>query len=502
MIKKILMQNKKTTFLFVLTQILFAISNVYFTFSLSYIFDSELVNGKVIGIINTRILVSFILTILSFYICGYIRSKYINEINKTIKNMISNKVLNQGIKIINKKNTGRILSWFINDTYQVENILVSVPEIFQSLTAIIGSIIAIYLLHWILAIFSILLLAFNTIAPKIGEKKMHTAQERLTQANENHTEEIRDSVDCLPIFFFSNNLDMFKRKVKDSSNKRERVYKEFNISKNIVDTMITFTALFSQLFLIFLSVILTLLVDIPKGSVIGIIGLSGNLFAQVETFFDIINQFRYSEPILNKFILKEKLEKQMVDIKNVLTIELKNVYASYNKRYIINDFSFIFIKGKKYGIVGNSGSGKSTLLKIILGVLDIELGELTINGIKMDKLNKMTYYDNISYIDQTINLFNGTLRENILLNTNIDNDRLDYILDKVSLKLLIESLPLGLDTIITSNGKELSGGEKQRIAIARALVKNVDFILIDEATSQLDKETSQSIEELYTYNYI
>lgn len=103
MIKKILMQNKKTTFLFVLTQILFAISNVYFTFSLSYIFDSELVNGKVIGIINTRILVSFILTILSFYICGYIRSKYINEINKTIKNMISNKVLNQGIKIINKK---------------------------------------------------------------------------------------------------------------------------------------------------------------------------------------------------------------------------------------------------------------------------------------------------------------------------------------------------------------------------------------------------------------
>ncbi|HFU3673535.1 TPA: ATP-binding cassette domain-containing protein, partial [Streptococcus suis] len=124
----------------------------------------------------------------------------------------------------------------------------------------------------------------------------------------------------------------------------------------------------------------------------------------------------------------------------------------------------------------------------ILGLVSPESGQVKINEYDIREVNLEQFYQNISYIDQSIYLINGTIRDNITLGQFISEEKMDDILNKVQLKSFIEKQPLGLDTLLESNGRSISGGEKQRIALARALVKNVDFVLIDESTSQLDKE--------------
>ena len=130
-----------------------------------------------------------------------------------------------------------------------------------------------------------------------------------------------------------------------------------------------------------------------------------------------------------------------------------------------------------------------------MGLVSPESGQVKINEYDIREVNLEQFYQNISYIDQSIYLINGTIRDNITLDQFISEEKMDDILNKVQLKSFIEKQPLGLDTLLESNGRSISGGEKQRIALARALVKNVDFVLIDESTSQLDKEIRDSIEE-------
>ena len=122
-------------------------------------------------------------------------------------------------------------------------------------------------------------------------------------------------------------------------------------------------------------------------------------------------------------------------------------------------------------------------------------GKIFANNKEIRNINLKDYYDHIAYIDQATYLINGTIRENILLGENLSFDNLNKIINKSQLCDFIKKHPQGLNTTITSNGQNISGGEKQRIALARALVKNVDFILIDESTSNLDKDTRRAIEE-------
>lgn len=178
---------------------------------------------------------------------------------------------------------------------------------------------------------------------------------------------------------------------------------------------------------------------------------------------------------------------------DTLEIEFKNVSFKYpeTENYIFKNLNLKIPKGQRLAIVGLNGAGKSTLVKLMTGLYDVDEGEILINGIPIKDFNKKELYSMFSVVFQDVNILAYTLAENVACTSeNIDKDRVYEVLDKVGLKNKVASFPKGLDQmmlkIIDENGTELSGGESQKLAIARALYKNGNMVIMDEPTSALD----------------
>ncbi|SMR89811.1 ABC transporter transmembrane region [Caldicellulosiruptor bescii] len=176
-------------------------------------------------------------------------------------------------------------------------------------------------------------------------------------------------------------------------------------------------------------------------------------------------------------------------------IEIEDLNFRYGTRQLVlRDINLKIRRGEKIAIVGESGSGKTTLAKLLLGFYDYESGEIRINGYNLKDINKKYLREKIAYISQDIFLFSGTIFENLVLgNRNIKMEDIIEISRLTTLDEFVSKLPLRYNTMIEENGANLSGGQKQLIAITRALLKNPEIVIMDEATSNLDSVTEQAI---------
>jgi len=162
---------------------------------------------------------------------------------------------------------------------------------------------------------------------------------------------------------------------------------------------------------------------------------------------------------------------------------------------VIRRISFDLHRGEKLLIAGPSGSGKSTLIKLILGLYKAAEGIVYFNEIPLPELNLPQLRQKIGLISQNIFLFHSTVRENLMLgDLKASDEKIFQVLEECQIKGKILSLPNGLDQLISEKGADFSGGEKQRISLARALLKNPDVIIMDEATANLDLKTANEIE--------
>ncbi|MBO5465708.1 MAG: ABC transporter ATP-binding protein [Alistipes sp.] len=179
-------------------------------------------------------------------------------------------------------------------------------------------------------------------------------------------------------------------------------------------------------------------------------------------------------------------------------MEVRNISFRYteNAQSVIEDFSLTIKQGERIGLRGASGAGKSTLMNLLLGLYAPDKGEIMIDGIKLDQTTRRKWQNSVGYVPQSVFLLDSTLLENIALGVpseKIDRKRVMEVLKMASLAEFVESLPDGLDSSIGEAGCRVSGGERQRIGIARALYKRPDILFFDEATSSLDRTTEQSI---------
>ena len=181
-------------------------------------------------------------------------------------------------------------------------------------------------------------------------------------------------------------------------------------------------------------------------------------------------------------------------------LTLKNVFFSYqNKNFeeteVLKDINIKIIKGDKIGIYGKSGSGKTTLVNLLSGFCEAKSGEMLINDKKYN-LNKYLFERSIGYVQQSTYVADETVKFNITLkknNNEIDLNKLDKILKILNIDQIISELPNGIDTSMGEKGSKFSGGQIQRIGIARAIYRNPELLILDEATNALDITSQDQI---------
>jgi ATP-binding cassette subfamily B protein/subfamily B ATP-binding cassette protein MsbA len=170
-------------------------------------------------------------------------------------------------------------------------------------------------------------------------------------------------------------------------------------------------------------------------------------------------------------------------------IIIKNVSFSYESKMVLKDIDLHVRTGESVGIVGVSGGGKSTLLKLIAGLYDVQTGVIQV----MDAFTPEKRRRNIAMVMQNISLFPASIRDNITCGHDYNDNEVRYACEAAKLMEWIETLTEGIDTFVGERGGKVSGGQAQRIAIARAIVKNAPVILLDEPTSALDIETGDAV---------
>lgn len=232
--------------------------------------------------------------------------------------------------------------------------------------------------------------------------------------------------------------------------------------------------------------------------------ISINLFTQpITTLIAFFEQLQDGVTGLERYfaIMDEPVEQDKPDALDIEklsgSIEFRNVSFSYNEdRQVLTDVSFTVPEGKTYALVGASGGGKTTLAHLIPKFYNIESGDILINGISINDIKSESLRKNIGIVQQDVFLFTGTFKENIAYGnpSATDEDIIDAS-KKANLYDYIMSLPQGFDTEIGERGVKISGGQKQRLSIARVFVKNPSILILDEATSALDNTTESLIQQ-------
>ena len=202
---------------------------------------------------------------------------------------------------------------------------------------------------------------------------------------------------------------------------------------------------------------------------------------------------------IEDYIGKRDVEKKEPDWRLQKGIQVQAVSYHYpdTEEWVLEDVNFSIKKGTTVAFIGSTGSGKTTMVDIILGLLTPQKGAVMADEINVHEKAR-TFHAQVGYIPQTIYLSDDTIRNNIAFGVqeeNIDENAVRAAVERAQLKEFIDSLPLGLDTLVGDRGVRLSGGQRQRIGIARALYHDPEILVLDEATSALDNETESAVME-------
>lgn len=279
--------------------------------------------------------------------------------------------------------------------------------------------------------------------------------------------------------------------------------------KNIVDgkTKIKLVhEIFFSLFALIVNVLKVIILayavmegDLTVGAVVTIISLLGKAYEPIAIFNVEYVDYKLNKITVNKYLEflnvkdDDALENGKVIKKVDGRIELKNVSFGYEDNQVINDLSLVIESGTSIALVGESGSGKSTIIKLLMGLIKPDDGKVLVDGIDLKKVSLNSYYDHVSYVSQEVPIFDGTLRENLVFDKNVSDDEIMEVLKFVSLEQFYSKLQNGLDTELGERGIKLSGGEKQRVALARLFFEDTKIIILDEATSALDNITEKKV---------
>ncbi|WP_353892802.1 ABC transporter ATP-binding protein [Proteinivorax hydrogeniformans] len=435
------------------------------------------------------------------YIVKILQASLIKKSVLNLKRDIFSGILKKDIRSFQAMNSANYISVLTNDINIVEKDYFSANlEMIMHVSRLVLGSIAIFYINPYIAL-SIYVLGVATLAvPTLFSKGVKNRRMAHSKFLSDFTMKVKDlfaGFEVIKSFHIEDKLsDEYK---KSNENVEESKFSFLKLS-HLVDIL---GAAFG--FLIFLTALsvgtyFVIIGDLTFGLLIAAVQLMNNITTPVGQIPSVYNRIQSVKSIEEKF---KKAMEQNGNTKEFIpksdfaeSIQLKDVSFSYGpEKKVVNNISLSIEKGKKYAIVGGSGSGKSTLIKLLLGYFEDYDGEIKVDGRDVRQISAEDLYSFMSVIQQNVFMFDDTVKNNITLYKDFDENSLKNVLAQSGLNEMVKKLPNGLSYQVGENGANLSGGEKQRLSIARALIKGTPILILDEATSALDNKIASNIEK-------
>jgi ABC-type bacteriocin/lantibiotic exporter with double-glycine peptidase domain len=453
----------------------------------------------------TLILVFFFLKNIFFFLNQFFFLRYSFNLHNKLSGLLISKYLNEKYLIFINSKTSELIRNVKDNTDLVRQLVTNFLTFFSEILVFVGlcaiviynsSLISIFSIIFII-IFSCIYLYFSRGLSKKWSLK-------------------RQAYESSKIQYLQEGLYGFKElKLFNKENLFINNYKEKNINSNLMNLRFNLLYFFPRVYLEVvgaLGVVVLIIFNLKHGNKDGFISVIPllalyfvafiRLLPSVNRILNSIETHRYAFPALKIIYndLKTIKSKNIISTKNIISfnknIKFEKVYFSFSKnKEIFNNINLEIKFGEKIGIGGESGIGKTTLVNLISGLLEPNKGSILSDGINIHS-NIKSWQSNIAYIYQSTFLMNDTVENNICFNSpknEFHYKKISKIIKLINLNSLIKKLPKGLDTIVGDDGSKLSGGQIQRIGIARALYFNRKLLICDEITNSLDSVLENSI---------
>jgi len=462
-------------------------------------------------IIPILIIVAFATKGSSLYIAKVLMIGVSEEVRKDLQCDMLRNLISADTKLIDSKHTGKFISTLTNDVSHITNLIsVGILNLFKDSLTLVGLLFVMFFQNWKLALIAIIMIPLATLAARtLGKRIGKVATEHMLKAGILNTYliEIFKNHKLIKIFqreeHENNRANKFINDVKEKSKKIATIYVRASpIMETLTGIMIAI--------LIFYSGKLVLKNEIDVNNFFSFLAAMMLAYQPVRSLATLnitIGQglsaaARILPVIDEKSTLIENKNDTQINISSG-NIEFKNVVFKYSgdkEENILKAVDLKMLGGKMTSIVGHSGAGKSTILNLIPRFYDANSGDIKIDDQSIYKATISSLRKNISLVSQDTTLFDDTIRNNIAYaNLDASQKEIEEAAEHSFASEFIEKLPQKYETIIGENGTILSGGEKQRLSIARAILKKSQIILLDEATSSLDAETENKIQEAINF---
>ena len=501
----------------IILSVFFALLVAGSTSAIAYLLDPAIKkifiekDQALIIIIPIFIIVAFAVKGFSLYVAKVLMIGVSEEVRKDLQCDMLNNLVEADTKLIDGKHTGKFISNITNDVNHITNLIsTAVLNIFKDSLTLIGLLIVMFFQNWKLSLVAIIMIPLATFAARtLGKRIGKVATEQMLRAGILNTYliELFKNHKLIKIFqqekYEKIRAEKFINDVKEKSIKIATVYVRASpIMETLTGIMIAVLIFYSgklvlkneidiNNFFSFLAAMMLAYQPVRSLATLNITISQG--LSAAKRILPVIDE--KSELVQNKDGSEIK-----VDTGN---IEFKNVSFKYEKEKEIRTLNSVSIKmlgGKMTSIVGHSGAGKSTILNLIPRFYDAISGDIQIDNQSIYKCTIQSLRKNISLVSQDTTLFDDTIRNNIAYaNLNASQKEIEEAAKYSFASEFIEKLPNKYETIIGENGTRLSGGEKQRLSIARAMLKKSQIILLDEATSSLDAETENKIQDAINF---
>ena len=448
----------------------------------------------------------YLLNSLFGYIQGILMAYVASSYSKKLRKDISEKINILPLKYFDSHETGDVLSRVTNDVDTIGiNMSNNITSLVANITLFIGSIIMMFVTNWIMALTailsSILGFIFSFFLLKISQKYFVQRQKELGNLN-GHIEEIYSGHNVVKAY------NGEKEAIEEFDKINDKLYTCNRMSQflsGIMQPIMGFIGNFGYVAVCVVGAILVMNNMTTFGTIVAFmiyirlftnplsrIAQSLTTMQSIAAAAERVYEFMDEEELKNEDHLKEELKKKDA----VGNIEFNHVKFGYDEnRTIINDFSAKVHAGEKIAIVGPTGAGKTTMVNLLMKFYEIKDGDIVIDGKSIHDLKRNNIHNLFIMVLQDTWLFEGTVRENLIFNKeNVSDERLWEICKTVGIDHFIKTLPGGLDAKIEDNDS-ISSGQKQLLTIARGMVEDEPFLILDEATSNVDTRTEELVQK-------